>query len=331
LPNTTLQQNRKDIQILIGISQTQLRSALQLGLREVGFESFRSVRDVDELENSMTAMVYDLILIDPKLEGGDSFDLIKRIRAGDVGHNAYLVIVMLSWSTDVGPIKAAINSGVDDVQVFPITPRKLISRAANFSSSRKPFIVTSDYIGPDRRSDPGRASSIPTIEMPNTFALKESGKSLSQIEIKKMVDDVKALVNDERLRRIGFQISFLVNLILSAFKVAGNASPETVANIAALKRMSAEAVARLSGSSYEGAMELCTSMSQVASEIDRERDAPLLKQTRLLGPLSMAILRSFYPSDAEDALAGQIANAVTGFRTRAARRLAPQESTASVN
>ena len=70
-----------------------------------------------------------------------------------------------------------------------------MERINYLAGNRKPFVVTSEYIGPDRRSgrklkegeeaDP--SDDVPRIEVPNTLGAKASGESVDFVELQEMV------------------------------------------------------------------------------------------------------------------------------------------------
>src|SRR3546814_1821103 len=63
--------------------------------------------------------------------------------------------------------------------VKPLSTRIILDRIETVALHRKPFVVTSDYIGPDRRKAVARRdSNVPLIEVPNPLREKMLGRPL---------------------------------------------------------------------------------------------------------------------------------------------------------
>ena len=97
--------------------------------------------------------------------------LIQRLRQGKVGDNPFIVIIVTTWRRDGNLINHLINSGADDVLTWPFSAAQLGERLRSQVERRKQFVVTCDYIGPDRRRDPERAGA-ECIDVPNTLRLR---------------------------------------------------------------------------------------------------------------------------------------------------------------
>jgi hypothetical protein len=81
--------------------------------------------------------------------------------------------------------------------VKPFPPWQLIERIDCSANRRKPFVVTSERIGPDRRNDSGRESEIPLINVPNTLRAKVQGVAINQGALQQEIDDALTEVNEQ--------------------------------------------------------------------------------------------------------------------------------------
>lgn len=61
------------------------------------------------------------------------------------------IIAVLSEASP-GTVRRGVDSGADDLLIHPWSEGYLDQRLQNIIHNRKPFVVTSDYVGPDRRS-----------------------------------------------------------------------------------------------------------------------------------------------------------------------------------
>ncbi|MEQ8334179.1 hypothetical protein [Nisaea sp.] len=286
-------------------------------LMSFGYRDTEWLRTDDELRLWLQTGVPDLIVADHALNDGAAITTIKDVRNGDLGQNPFVVAIMTIWANDPDSIRAAINSGVDDLIVAPYSTGQLLDRIQKLISDRKPFIVTSDYVGPERRRDPRRRSEIPTFEPPNTLRMRQEGEKIDAAALKDQIAKSNTEITEEKLRRIGFQISFLVDLMLPKFGV-GEFDTELKQNLGRLKVMSGEAVQRLEDTKYEPVSQLCKSLHKLASRIAADPDNATPDDVELLKPLARAILEAFFPNEATGDLVGQINSAITSYNERKA-------------
>ena len=117
---------------------------------------------------SREAFAPDLIIMDHQLSDQIG-NFIDGLRHGRFGRNPFVSIIVTTTNTDSRHITRLIRQGADDVVVKPITGRTLGERIEYIAVHRRPFIVTSDYVGPDRRLDDDRPSTIDQLDVPNTL------------------------------------------------------------------------------------------------------------------------------------------------------------------
>ena len=323
---------RSRVRIVLCDRRTHIINSIKTALNREGFERVELARTIGDLRSQMLTGLPDLIVADVDVreeDGTDTLDLIKRLRNGEEGPNPFIVVVVTSWRREATLVKRAVNAGVDDVLLAPISPGQLIGRIEIMIKDRKPFIVTSDYIGPERRKDPKRKSEIPSFIPPNTLKMKVEQKLVRLDEINALVEETLAEVNTERLRRIGIQISFLVGLIDPAL-AEERMDDDIKGYIYRLKQTTLEAIRRLSGTEFEAVAVLCDSMLKVATRMSREPEAISNEDKQLIVPLSLAITEAFNPGRDREALVGEIATAIGGYLEREAAKRAIENAVGSV-
>src|SRR3546814_16454768 len=78
---------------------------------------------------------------------GDAVALVSDLRHGRLGVNPYLPIILTSWESDMQLVRRVVDAGADDLLVKPLSTRIILDRIETVALHRKPFVVTSDYIG----------------------------------------------------------------------------------------------------------------------------------------------------------------------------------------
>ena len=306
---------RAAVNVVIADQNRLLVRGLRDGLRESGYDDVEPLDTCEALVQRLASRNVDLLITGTKLADGDTTDTVRAVRHGELGSNPFLAIILTSYEAGADTVRRVVDSGVDDFLLAPLSVSDLTRRIDILVKARKPFVVTSDYIGPDRRKDPGRVSNAPTFEPPNTLRSKEQGEAISAAEQQASIDKVKAEMNEERLRRVGFQIAFLVDMMAPAM-ATGSVGDEFAGHAARLVQMAEEAVQRLTGTRFEAAGELCRTMATVARAIRSQGAGASARDTALLVPLSKALLKTFHPEAGDTALAAQISGAVGTYKAR---------------
>lgn len=311
------------------------RRTLRTSLVAEGFRGIKDVSEVHVVRDIVSKGLPDLIVLDLDMPDGDASQIIADIRQGGLGMNPFIPIIAVTWDANMERVNAAVNAGVDDLLAAPISVAALLGRIDVLIKNRKPFVVTSDYIGPDRRRqerDP-REDKIPLFHVPNTLREKAAGRRIDVTELQKLIESVTFQMNEQRLIRHSFQISFLVNLIVPALK-EGRGGRETDEHIRRLAEIANECGMRLHGSSFEHVGELCHTLIEVTSRVAADPQAPNPRDLDLLVQLSHAVLAGFNPERGKAEMANEITDMVKKFAERAnadALRRAAARSQASLD
>jgi hypothetical protein len=119
----------------------------------------------------------DLVFLDIDAQPDKAFQTIRGIRDGEVGEDPFVVIVALTSRPDVESVQAALGAGADDMVVKPISSLALQQRIVTQIDSRKEFIATDDYLGPDRRAEVRDLdeSDVLSIVVPNGLRFAATG------------------------------------------------------------------------------------------------------------------------------------------------------------
>lgn len=93
----------------------------------------------------------DIVLTDGAMDPVDGFELTRRIRAGEVGNNPAIPIIMISENTQVAFITRARDAGVTEFLAKPVSGQALRSRLAAAVVKPRGFVRVDGFVGPDRR------------------------------------------------------------------------------------------------------------------------------------------------------------------------------------
>ena len=105
----------------------------------------------------------DIVLCEAQGAADELCAAIQQLRQGGGGYNPFIVIIVTAWEKSTGLINRVVNSGADDLLLRPFSTALLGSRIEAHIERRKGFVITTDYVGPDRRK--GQAPRVLSAEL----------------------------------------------------------------------------------------------------------------------------------------------------------------------
>ncbi len=150
----------------------------------------------------------DLLIINSDLEKSDSSFLIRELRGTRLGEDPFVVVVSLLPIADAEHVRRVVDSGADDLLLIPFAPEQLCSRLQSLITRRKPFVITHDYIGPDRRKTPraglGTGPSARQMRAPNPVAARAGG--MPPERYRHQVETARAEIRTRRVGSLAFYV-----------------------------------------------------------------------------------------------------------------------------
>ena len=230
------------------------RTATRATLYALGFRRTETVSTLEAFIESVHKNSPDIALC----EAGGAVDelcgAIQQMREGVACHNPFIVIIVTAWDKSSALINKVVSSGADDLILRPFSTAQLGQRIEAHIDRRKGFVITTDYVGPDRRKDSTRASNVELFDPPNSLKMKAKGKLPSEAIALKLDSELKAArekLTSEKLRRDSFQVCILWRLIQGAPLTAGKISPD----LAKLQVLTRSIETRCTGTAFKPALE----------------------------------------------------------------------------
>lgn len=270
------------------------RAATRSALYALGFRRTETVSTLEAFLESMQKSPPDIALCEAQGGAEDLCNAIQQLRHGTMGHNPFVVILVTAWEKNTQMINRVVSSGADDLLLRPFSTALLGQRIESHVERRKGFVVTSDYVGPDRRKDNGRGPStnIELFDPPNSLMMKAKERLAGDVVARKMdteLKDAREKLTTEKLKRDSFQVCILWRLLQDSPMIAGQVSPD----LPKLLALSKSIETRCRDSDYEPAIEWCQSVTAAAEGLSAgvDRNASM----HLLGHASLSLHQIFYP------------------------------------
>ncbi len=283
----------ENVKLILAEPNFHVREAIRSRLFEEGFRDIRATDKIahvrDAVANPLTET--DLLITDIDLGDGDVCALFHDIRHHLVGDNPFLPIIATSTDPRPALVQRVIDSGADDLLVKPLATDLLFARIRSLTEGRKPFIVTSEYIGPDRRRTPVPAPDVPLVDVPNPLRAKAAGGMDAQ-SIQKTVSAAVVTINERRMERHVSQIGGMVARVIDGYR-RGSSISGMQSDLNRLLFMAEDIARRLVNTRYDHVSDLCRSMIQVTTSLLDDQGAPDERDVKLLPELADAIETAF--------------------------------------
>ena len=272
----------EDAEVIVLDSMPASRDITKNSLYDIGFRRFQLTDNFDEAREMIGGGSASLMITDAFLANSSSAQLILDIRNGKVGPDPFLPIIALTWEPTVEIVHSIVNAGTDLMLTLPLSTGKLLSAIETVIERRKPFVVTSAYFGPDRRTAARiEGDSVPLIEAPNSLRRKttndKSGPSL---------EAALELVKDQRVERHVAKITFTIGQISG---LGGGDTPGTLKDwLWQLHEVVVDLDERISESRYGHLSGICKSLLDVSDGIATS-GSPSAADLEILQQLALAI------------------------------------------
>jgi len=268
------------------------RTATRAAMYALGFRKTENVSTLEAFLESVQKSPPDIALCEAQGGAEDLCATIQQLRQGAAGHNPFIVIIVTAWEKNTAMINRVVSSGADDLLLRPFSTALLGQRIETHIERRKGFVITTDYVGPDRRRDSNRPSNVDLFEPPNSLKMKAKDKLAPEVIARRLDVELKGArekLTSEKLRRDSFQVCILWRLIQDAAVVAGQNSPDLVK----LQALAKSIETRCTDNEFQPAVEWCQSVLAAAEglALGVDRNASM----HLLGHAALSLHQVFHP------------------------------------
>lgn len=279
-------------------------------LHEIGFRDIDTHSSLKDFERALREQNPVMVVAECASPGVDVLPLIRRIRQGQVTPNPFAIIVLTSWIRDGVHVRRAISSGADDVVVRPFSTSFVEERIRTMIRARKPFVVTSDYIGPDRREDSKRPSDAPVVRVPNTLRATVEGDEEALAHAANWIGEARKTVESERVRRLAMRIVVAMEL---------QADPETARSaamdLADVIRTARELREALEGANRLEALQVAEALLEQVRAFKRQEEC-VARNFKLAKELAVGAYAAYANGDSIERSQDEIGKTVATLRKR---------------
>jgi len=284
-------------------------------LHEIGFRDILQLSNLSELKRMVQDEAPHLVIAETADHEQDVFRLVRAIRLGEISNNPFTAILLTSWRRDGDLVRNAIGCGADDLLIRPLSNSFIEDRIRTLIRARKPFIVTSDYIGPDRRRDQDRgAGAAKPIEAPNVLKAVVTNDIEALQRAHAWIDEAQRTVEGERLRRLCMRI--IVGAEAGMREIKEGRMPAI--DLSEFENSARELRARMAKFRSSEASRVARALVEVSQEL-REPSGLTLANLSLAKELSMAAYVAYAGDDGMERSQEEMARAAEALQKRMAQ------------
>ena len=295
------------------------RMSTRSALYALGFRKIETVATVRAFGECVCKRPPDLAICEVKGAVDELCDEIQQLRRCADNYNPFIVIIATAWEKNASLISRVVNSGADDLLLRPFSTGLLQNRIDTHIQARKSFVVTTDYVGPDRRRDQARPSNADLFDPPNSLRMKAKERLTPEQVALRLDDELQAardVLKTEKLRRDAFQLCVQWRLLQSE----PPASPAYAEHLEKIGQLTRSIGKGCRDCELDQATGWCDSILAAVQglEVGVDRNA----STHLLGHAAQSLNLVFGPGRSSSEHLSEIDAVVAIIRRRTAEKLA---------
>lgn len=279
----------KDVNVVLYDPNQDLRMMIHGILRDGGFAEIVSTERAETVRKRLAEEHVDLLIGDVHAETSAICAQLGDVRNGRLGDNPFPVAIGLTNDADEKTIAKISNAGFDGLALKPFDSLTFRRRVEYFLEHRKPFVTTADYVGPDRRKDPGKPGvDSNCIDVPNPLKLIAEGVSRDTLE--QLVEAAAGKLDERKFVSDIGGVGWCAEKLVEAMRKSDAELAERC--IRQLNEIARDMDDRLERTPYRHVHEACNSLLGVAARLEQATAGPDKKDVKRLGDLAQTIARS---------------------------------------
>ena len=138
------------LELLVIDDNAQMRTIVGTVLGAAGVRRLHYAPDGRKGLDVLGRAPIDVVFVDFEMPVMNGLDFLAAVRSS-AGDQRFLPIIMLTGHSDLKRITAARDGGVNEFLGKPVTAKSILTRLNTVILHPRPFVVSPNYFGPDRR------------------------------------------------------------------------------------------------------------------------------------------------------------------------------------
>ncbi|HEY3799954.1 MAG TPA: response regulator [Caulobacteraceae bacterium] len=120
-------------------------------LRGLGARNILRCRTIEEAEKTVSESQIDLMIVDTVAESGAGFEFVRWLRKNTPQPNRHAPVLLTAAHTRSSDVSKTRDCGSHFLITKPLSPIVMLERIIWVAREGRPFLLSDNYIGPDRR------------------------------------------------------------------------------------------------------------------------------------------------------------------------------------
>ncbi len=281
-----LRQEYANASILHYEVRPQVRKRTTAALRTLGFRRIANVDNADDLINIVKAKKFELVVFAAEADDRRTAKLVKQTRRYGKSSDPYTPMILVSWNSAADVVRRALNTGTDQLLMWPFTAEQLGARVDALINDRRPFIETESYLGPDRRNPKGRGARENSVEVPNALRARVENRP-ELAPSREAIETARLSLERIKLTNVARRLCMIAKLLRQNQDDEKYMRERAARELAAIDNSLAVVRRSLAVTELEHMNSFCDSVQQVTEQLVKDipdldsRGLALLEQTSL--------------------------------------------------
>lgn len=185
-------------------------------LHGIGFRKIEGFTSKNDIVRRLKDIEVAVLFIEATEQHRQIVDLLREQRLGETGINPFIPIIATLWAGQADLVADLMNSGCDDVLLRPFSAAQLLNRLKSIVMSRKSFVVTSDYVGPDRGKVSSNGMTPAQFDPPNVLRDRVFSLNSDPVEQANILNAARRRVDQDRLSKLARRIAMAAEVTIQA-------------------------------------------------------------------------------------------------------------------
>jgi DNA-binding response OmpR family regulator len=285
-------ENLKKCTVYIGETNYHERNKLRDMFLAQGLKQVVCHATLDSLRGLIVEIPPDLLILGDNFDPG-IFDLVRDIRFQRLSDNPFMLISMLVSPSRREALDKAIEAGVDDIIIKPVSSDRVQERLKLVTFHRRPFIAIDGYVGPERKSE--ERSRVKRFPVVNTLLEKVNGRDMNKLALKAAVEGSLERVLQAQLDSQSFRLGEVCERLVKAYdtKMIGEEVQTDLLSLADVLRDASKVADKLKDIQLS---QLCLSLAANVDGIADHYDDPSSAEIDLIRKVTAAFSLAMKPA-----------------------------------
>lgn len=185
-------------------------------LHGIGFRKIEGVTSIRELNRRLKDIEVAVLFVEATEQNRHIVELLRSHRLGELGVNPFIPIIATLWAGQTDLIADLMNCGCDDVLLRPFSAAQALERVRSIIMSRRSFVVTSDYVGPDRGKTSAIGMAPEPFDPPNTLRDRVLNLNTDPVVQTQNLLAARRRVDQDRLAKLARRIAMAAEVTIQA-------------------------------------------------------------------------------------------------------------------